>query len=293
MTTPVFLIGSGRSGSTLVHEVLARHPDFAFVSNVEDRARVLPPAASRYNNFLWYHIPPSLTRKERLRFAPSEAYRVLAQQVSPMLADSVRDLVASDAMPWVAQRFRSFFLERARVQNKEFILHKFTGWPRTGFIHAVFPDARFIHIVRDGRAVVASSVKLSWWTGYSGPEHLHIGPLCSDYEAEWERSGRSFPLLAGLSWKTMMDAHAAAKRLIPPAQWLDIRYEDFVSDPGAYSDAMLDFVGLEAVERFRAGLARTTVVGERRDAWRRELDATSIGLLDSSLEEHLKLWGYA
>ncbi len=32
-----FVLGTGRCGSTLVHEVIARHPDVGFVSNIEDR----------------------------------------------------------------------------------------------------------------------------------------------------------------------------------------------------------------------------------------------------------------
>ena len=37
---PVFVLGSGRCGSTLVQEVLARHPAMAFVSNIDDAIRI-------------------------------------------------------------------------------------------------------------------------------------------------------------------------------------------------------------------------------------------------------------
>ena len=293
LTTFVFLIGNGRSGSSLVHELLARHPDVGFVSNVEDRIPLLPPGASRYNNQIYRMVPQALTRKGRVRYAPSEGYRVLARQVSPMVADSMRDLVASDAMPWVSELYRSFFLARARAQGKRVFLHKLTGWPRTGFIQAVFPDARFIHILRDGRAVVASALKVPFWYGWRGPEHIHAGPLTPEYAREWEASGRSFPLLAGLAWKTMMDAYARAKDLIPPEQWLDIRFEDLVADPVSQCDRMVDFMGLEPNERFEAALSKMTFVKARRNAYHKDLDARSIGLLDSSLKEHLLHWGYS
>ena len=105
----VFVISNGRSGSTLVHELLARHPEVGFVSNLEDRIPGLPAAAGRLNNTLYRRVPTALTRKGRLRFAPSEAWRALGREVSPMLVRSSRDLVAADAMPWVADRFRRFF----------------------------------------------------------------------------------------------------------------------------------------------------------------------------------------
>ncbi|MBA2427556.1 MAG: hypothetical protein H0V60_10830, partial [Actinobacteria bacterium] len=79
MSKFVFLISNGRSGSSLVHELLARHPEVGFISNLEDRLPSLPPSAGRYNNLLYRRMPPSLTQKGRLRFAPSEAYRILTR----------------------------------------------------------------------------------------------------------------------------------------------------------------------------------------------------------------------
>ena len=52
----VFVLGTGRCGSTVVEEVLCRHPDVGFVSNIEDRFS-LPPAAGRWNSNLYRHLP--------------------------------------------------------------------------------------------------------------------------------------------------------------------------------------------------------------------------------------------
>ena len=293
MSQFVFLISNGRSGSSLVHEILARHPEVGFVSNLEDRIPSLPPSAGRYNNLLYRRMPPSLTQKGRLRFAPSEAYRILTRQVSAMIADSVRDLEASDAMPWVARRFESFFGERAAVQDKSVFLHKFTGWPRTGFIRAIMPDARFIHIVRDGRAVVTSTLRSFWgWPGYRGVHHLHT-PLPPSYEAEWEASGRSFALLSGLEWKTRMDLFAGARAAVPAGQWADYRFEDILAEPDRYLKLMLEFMGLEQDRRFDDSLAKIKLVPGQRDAFRRDLDGRSLALLDDSLGDHLDAWGYS
>jgi LPS sulfotransferase NodH len=288
----VFLISNGRSGSTLINELVARHPHVGFVSNLEDRVPWLPASASRFNNTLYRRVPPGMTRKGRPRYAPSEAWRALARQVSPMLVASSRDLLDADAMPWVAQRFRRFFAERARVQGRPVFLHKLTGWPRSGFIRAVFPEARFIHVVRDGRAVAASDLRVSWWRGWEGPEHLGVGRLPAAYLAEWEAAGRSFPVLAGVSWKHAMDAYAAARELVPAGQWLDIRYEDLVADPAPSCKLLLDFVGLAPHPAFDAALARTPFRADRTDAYRCQLDPMSLAALDESLAGHLRRWGY-
>ena len=288
----IFLIGTGRCGSSLVHELLARHPDVGFLSNLEDRLPRLPAVAGRCNNPLYRRVPRSLTRKGRLRYAPSEGYRALSRQVSPLVSSSERDLLAADAMPWVTERFRSFFLERAAAQRRPVFLHKFTGWPRTGFIRQALPDARFVNMVRDGRACAASALQTPWWRGYHGPEQWDLGPLPPAYAAEWEASGRSFALLAGLSWKLMMDAFDAARELVPGDRWLDLRFEDLLADPQSRCKELLRYMGLDDDPQFDAALARTTFATGRRDAFRQHLDARSIELLDASLAGHLRRWGY-
>jgi Sulfotransferase family len=288
----IFVIGTGRCGSTLVQELLCRHPDIGFLTNLEDRLRHLPASAGRFNNQLYRRMPPSLTRKGRPRFAPSEGYRALAREVSPMVTESCRDLLASDAMPWVADRFRAFFTQRARLQGRPVFLHKYTGWPRTGFVGEVFPDARFVNVVRDGRSVAASALRTSWWKGHLGPDRWQWGPLPPAYAAEWEASGRSFPVLAALCWKILMDAYAAARELVPGDRWLDVRFEDVLADPEERLKAILSFFGLDEDPGLRAALDRITLSPERQHDYRRQLDPASLAMVERSLAGHLAAWGY-
>jgi hypothetical protein len=65
----VFLIPNGRSGSTLVHELLARHPEVGFISNLEDRIPGLPAGVGRFNSSEYRRVPIALIRKGRLRSA--------------------------------------------------------------------------------------------------------------------------------------------------------------------------------------------------------------------------------
>jgi len=288
----VFLIGTGRCGSTLVQELLSRHPDIGFMTNIEDRLPHLPTAAGRFNNQLYRRVAPSLTRKGRPRYAPSEGYRALAREVSPMVTESCRDLLAGDAMPWLADRFRRFFTERARIQGKPVFLHKFTGWPRTGFIGEIVPEARFVNIVRDGRSVVASALRTSWWKGHMGPEQWQWGPLPPAYAADWEASGRSFPVLAAQCWKILMDAYGAARELVPGDRWLDVRFEDVLADPQGRFKEMLSFMGLDEDPALHAALARITLSPDRRHQYRHQLDPASLALVERSLAGHLAAWGY-
>lgn len=292
-TTPqfAFVTGTGRCGSSLVQEVLARHSDVGFISNVEDLVPLRGMGGSR-NNSVYRHIPASLTQKGRVRYAPSEGYRALEREVSPIVVAPCRDLTAADVTPWLENRFREFFAGRAAQQGKAVFLHKFTGWPRVGFIQQVFPEARFIHVVRDGRAVANSFLQTSWWQGFAGPPAWAWGPLPPAYADEWEQSGRSFVLLAGLHWKMLEDAAETASAAVPPERWLRVRYEDFVADPRTALKSMLDFLGLEWDPAFEAQVEKHSFSQSRTRAYAEDLTPAQVDLLDTSLAGHLSRLGY-
>lgn len=287
-----FVLGTGRCGSTLVHEVLARHPAVGFLTNLEDRLP-LPPVAGRFNNELFRRVPVRFTQKGgRIRFAPSEGYRALERGVSPIVCTPQRDLVAGDVTPWLEKRTRRFFADRAQAQGRPVFLHKFTGWPRAGFLGRIFPEAKFVHVVRDGRAVANSFLQMPWWRGYEGPEAWGWGPLSAAYEKEWVASDRSFAMLAGIEWKILIDAFEAAKAEVPADRWLELRYEDFVAAPRDVTGEILSFLNLDWNPGFEEGFARYTFEAGRTDAFRRDLGINDVAALDLSLAGHLARFGY-
>jgi hypothetical protein len=288
----VFVLGTGRCGSTLVEEVLCRHPGVGFISNLEDRFN-LPASAGRWNGSLYRRLPAAATQKSRLRYAPSEGYRVLAREVSPLLASPLRDLVDSDVTPWIERRCNDFFRSRARVQQTDTFLHKFTGWPRSGFIRGVFPSARFIHVVRDGRAVANSWLQMPWWLGFGGPDHWQWGPLPPGLQAEWEASDRSFVVLAGLLWQILIDSFDSARSAVGSRDWLEVRYEDVAANPRQAFAAMLDFCGLPWSAEFERGFERYTFTASRSDAFRRDLAPSDVERLDRILASSLAARGYS
>jgi hypothetical protein len=298
-----FIIGTGRCGSTAVTEFLARHPDVGFISNVDDKLSRLN-LSGRWNNALFHRAAPRdphllplrdgrrLLEPGRLRIAPSEGWDLLQRQVSPIISSTRRDLVASDLTPWLETRLQQFFDRRMAVQRRSSFVHHLTGWPRAGLLQAAFPDARFIHVVRDGRAVANSWLQMSWWNGYEGSSRWFLGTLPEAYAAELEAAGGSYVLLAGLAWKLLMDAFEQARKAIPSEQWMDVRIEDVAADPHGQVATMLNFVGLEWTSKFEAGLARHRLTSDRTEAYRRDLDPSNLALLEDSLRGHLEAWGY-
>ncbi|MFC4590299.1 sulfotransferase family protein [Sphaerisporangium corydalis] len=284
----IFLIGTGRCGSTLLYDMLAHHPHTGFTTNLDERWGRLPAVVRRLATGA-YRRAPSLPRRVR----PSEAQSALARDISPMIVDSFRDLVAADVTPWLAARSRAFFEGRAALERVDRYLHKFTGWPRASFLHEVFPDARFVHILRDGRAVASSWSQMPWWRGDLGPSRWDYGPLPASYAEEWDREGRSMTHLAGIGWKVLMDAYGAARASVPSHLWLDIRYEDLVADPRKHTDVILSFLGLPWTAQFERRLGRTPITLDRTGAFREDLSPAQVALLNRSLGAHLTEHGYS
>jgi hypothetical protein len=268
----LFVLGTGRCGSTLLERILATHPDIGWISD----------------------LPRGLGRAGRaLRFRRrSETYDLLQEHVSPMLVDPFRDLTAEDAAPWLERRLRRFFAGRAQDEGRPVFMYKFTGWPRARMLAVVFPEARFVHVVRDGRSVANSYLQVRWWQGYRGPPGWTFGELSEEERRQWEATKYSWPYLAGLEWKRFMAAFEAARAEIGPERWLDVRYEDLVARPREVTTDVLRFVGLDSWEGLDRELSRLRVSAERADAYRDELRPEDVALLDSLLASTLERWGY-
>ena len=286
----------------MVQEVLARHPDVGFVSNVDSRFPRLK-SRGRFNNSLYQLTPLKYTQRDRRRllgqgepgeahFGPSEAYRILEREVSPIMSARYRDLTGDDLTPWLERRLRRFFEERIEAQKKAVFLHKFTGWPRAGFLHRAFPHAKFLHVVRDGRAVANSLVQRRWWLGYSGPPSWGFGHLSEIDEELWEKSGRDFIVLAGLEWKLLMEAFEFARTSIPDDLWMQVRYEDFVGAPRENIERVLGFIGLPWSNEFEIKFDQFAFTKVKRDRHHRDLTEAQVIWLDKVLSKSLQELGY-
>jgi hypothetical protein len=98
------------------------------------------------------------------------------------------------------------------------VLKSPTHTARVRTILEVFPDARFVHIVRDPLILFASTVRL--WTSLSQVEGLQ-SPLVADW-------------IPGHVLDTFVRMYARFEQdrdLIPPGRLVDIHYESLVADP--------------------------------------------------------------
>ena len=144
------------------------------------------------------------------------------------------------------------------TKKRNRLLIKITGWPRVGYLTNVCKDAKFIHVIRDGRAVTNSLINTNFWQGWRGPENWRWGPLPEPYLNEWLESDQSFIVLAAIQWKILMDATEKAKRTLNPLQLLEIKYEDLCADQIKIFKKVADFCNLEWNSYFEKRLRSIT-----------------------------------
>jgi hypothetical protein len=255
---PIFFIGMPRSGTTIMFEVFAAHPDLGWFSQYFNRLSRFPSLAllSRIAD-----IDPRLRRRSErsdqrrrlsnyLRVGPSEAYFAWKRYSGSKFLDDF--LVDTRASAEERARLHATISRILRYQGKSRFAAKVTGPPRIGYLTSLFGDARFVHVIRDARAVVQSLMRVPFWRDTSRLREpaWHNG-LTRDELDIWERLGRSPLALAALEWRAVIrTARREASQLgressqLASDRYREVRYEDFVSDPHAVLDQLISFCHL-------------------------------------------------
>ena len=243
---PIFIIGIGRSGSTIFYDVLSRHIDLVWLSrricNRYPNTPQLNKALMRIINY------PLLGKYARRYFEPGECYGYW-DTLYRGFSGSYRDLERHD----VTERARKSIRQSLSVmitKPTDRLVIKITGWNRMRFLHEVFPDALFIHVERDPRAVINSFLNVSFWSGWKGTGFLLKDGLNIEQRTEFVKFKYSFVALAGMKLVELKQAYIDAKNEIPNNQLLDVSYESLCSDPILTFKQACDFCGLDWNNKF-------------------------------------------
>ena len=286
ITKPIIIVGTGRCGSTLFHRLLAKHPQVMWMSGFCERYPARPSWNRRAVTALDH---PLLRRVLEPRVQPGECYRFW-NRYAYGFAEPCRDLVRADVTPRVKKQVRRAF-EEMLTPARHRLLIKITGWPRLGWLNEVFEDARFIHILRDGRAVASSLLHVNFWRGWYGPQGWRAGLLSPEDQATWESHDRSFVALAALEWRIQMRAMEAARRSLDPSRVLEIKYETFCEAPKEQFARVLEFAELPPSPELQREVDATPIKSTS-NRWRDDLTPAQQRILDDLLRDDLRRYGY-
>lgn len=207
---PVFVIGHHRSGTTWVHDILT-HP--ATVAGVFESWM-----------FTFEHGVGSLLHWAH--WGDDEVER--AEAVTGRRA-GIGQLVGRDEVLAGCRALTERWLARALEPHHRYLVEKSPDHLLSaGLIAQIFPDARFVHVIRDGRDVVVSVRSARAW------------------EARDRRRGRSAHRLGRLWRRAMRTGDRVRQRLGP--RLLEVRYEDLQARPREAVAELFSFCGIEVTD---------------------------------------------
>ena len=282
---PIVIVGTGRCGSTVFHHLLATHPQVMWLSSFCNRFPRRPgvnrwAVAARNNPFIRRFLGRRIQPGECYRFWDTYAYG---------FSQPCRDLVSADVTGRTKKQVRAA-LEPMLTTTRSRLLLKITGWSRIGFLNEIFEDAKFIHIMRDGRGVANSLLHVNFWRGWQGPQGCRGGSLSPEDQAAWESYDRSFVALAALEWKIQMQAIETARQVLEPARFLEVKYETLCDKPMEIYRRVLEFADLPWSAEFERQVKGASI--RNSDRWRDDLTEEQQAILEDLLREDLLRYGY-
>ena len=303
MNKPIFIIGCPRSGTTVTMDLLGVHRELAWVSNHVDRC---PGHLHRTTLNRVYDIPLVGERLYYLRTRRSTAAMADARKVLPGPVEpwrfwnhyltkfqferggdvSPRGRTPADLSPSEITKIMRAVESICTYAGKRRFLSKYTDFPRMAYLLAAFPDALFIHVHRDGRAVAASYLaeisegrfgtweEREWW----------LSGWPAQWREEWFERYRTPLAFSAFFWKYFVDAILADAEEIPRQQYLAVRYRDIVGAPNEIFASILRFCGLEACDRMTRLVERTDLQDMNRK-WRERLSEGDQRVLNEIIHE--------
>ncbi|MBT8257040.1 MAG: sulfotransferase [Flavobacteriaceae bacterium] len=255
LKNPIIFIGTGRSGTTIISEMVSRHRDLAYVSNYSEKSpsNVSVNVARRLFDNRFYRI---FGQKKQLNkvslinkfaFKPSEAYRMW-EYLSGNEINFSRDFLIDK--PITEERIdfiRSYFDSMVKFQNRKRLVFKITGPSRITYLSKIFPDAIFIHLKRSYIPTIASFLKIDFWKT-RGAHKLWWTGVYSDEEKKWvSENANNEALVTAFQLKKLNDIAELEVKKVQP-NYLEVHYEQFVQDPEEEINRIIEFTALASFD---------------------------------------------
>ncbi len=292
---PIFIVGHWRSGTTHLHNLMARDPQLGWLSLDHctcPQSRFLRQRVIRF--LLRWTLPLRRPGDEvaigfdqpqeeewltALRhpssayhcfFLPLESGRILAKLLEP----SRRDREA-----WCNLMIRHLRDLTVESDGRRLVLKNPANLMRIPQLLGLFPDARFIHIVRNPYEVYESTVRLwqkllPWWS---------LQPY----------SEKDIPARALFFYKQLMTRYDRDVGLIPPGNRVDVRYEELRTKPLRLLEEVYQKLRLPNFDRARSPMKGylDSVADYRSNVY--EFRKETLELVYRHWQPWIDRWGYS
>ena len=203
---PIFIIGCSRSGTTIFLDLLKEHPE---ILNWSEAAQIIN---------LDYFFPQTEDMRNE-----------------------------DNATEMERRRLKTFFGLRRALSGKPRFLNKHPQNSfRIRYLNRIFPNACFVHLIRDGRATVLSNIKQVQRDSYR--QKLPFGGFPKPPGWQGLLGGSWLVKFAHLWDATIRVIREDVERLGIQDRYLEVRYEDFCGDPGNVLEQVDRFLGVDPKE---------------------------------------------
>lgn len=240
----LFIVGCPRSGTTLLQRMVDAHPHIA-----------IPPESHWIAK--WFEKRRGLTPEgfvtPELVFRLFEYPRFSQLKIS---REELEALIKSDEPLSYATFVSEIFDLYGKAQGKPLVGDKTPSYARSlRTLHALWPKARFVHLIRDGRDVCLSYIG---WEKFNKRASLF---------ATWNEDPVT---TVALWWKCHVRSAREVGSTLSPDLYFEIRYESLVTHPADECKALCAFLDVPydgAMLRFHEGRLRTEPGLSAKTAW--------------------------
>jgi Sulfotransferase family len=241
----VFIVGCPRSGTTLVRRMVDAHRDIAITRETHWIVGVMEgeDAVSPEEPVTLELLSRLLTDERFTRMGVDRA--------------ELERLLSGDRPVSYAGFVTAAFDQHGASQGKRLVGDKVPGYvTELPTLHGLWPQARFVHVIRDGRDVCLSV--LDW---------QREGREVTRYSA-WRDDPVS---VTALWWERRVRLGREDGGTLGPDLYHELRYERLVADPAGQCKSLCDFLGVrydEHMLRFHEGRERDDPGLSAKKAWR-------------------------
>jgi hypothetical protein len=263
---PIFVVGAPRSGTNIFYRTFVQHPDLAFISNI----------TKKFPSSLWLTRIIMMFRNDH---RPTEANNVWQK-----FAGNDDESLGRDDVTAASRKYLHTVLQNnLRIFNKPRFVNKCPGNSvRIEFLKEIFPDAIFLHIIRDGRAAAYSIMR---------SRLEHSGAYWSVKPPGWQAL-LNLPLVdaCALQWKMTVESILQSAKSLAREQYMEVRYEELVARPAD----IFEQVGKKCDLVWQKNLLQTITAGmdNRNFKWQSEMQEADKNTLSELLDDFLKQLGY-
>jgi hypothetical protein len=330
-----FVIGTGRCGSTMMSHILHMHPDILsaseFINTIGEALNSNTfPEGTMDGQELWQHLSSANNDIDAMlcaggkieemaypydtgRFRLETGIPRICHAFLPMFTDdpdAMFDQLAAEVPNWPArspaEQYRAFLTHVAGLLGRRVIVERSGGsslYPR--MLLRQYPDARFVHIYRNGPdtalsiskypsarvlgiaydAVRAANLSLEtpWPQVKAAAPKEFAGLLEPPFDVQ---KIMDYPLpmtfFAGV-WSRMMQAACTIFPKLPRDIWINLKYENLLEDPEGELSRVAGFLGVPAMPQWLAKCSAFIEPGRAGSAAAR-LDPGAFAELEAACE---------